>query len=47
MSENIFEPITMKVALGGLVVIVFVVGLEVRGFRPGQGQWIFKGDKNP
>jgi hypothetical protein len=33
------------VALGGLVVIVFAVGTKVRGFKPGQGRWIFKGHK--
>jgi hypothetical protein len=25
------------------VVIVFAIGPKVRGFKPGQGRWIFKG----
>jgi hypothetical protein len=33
--------------LGGLVVIVLAMGLKVRGFKPGRGRLIFKGDKNP
>jgi hypothetical protein len=33
--------------LGGLVVSVRVIGPKVRSFSAGQGQWIFKGDKNP
>jgi hypothetical protein len=35
----------LLVVLGGLVVIVLSLGLKVRGFRPGRGRWIFKGDK--
>jgi hypothetical protein len=35
------------VALGGLVVSVLTTGPRVRGFKPGRGRWIFKGDKNP
>jgi hypothetical protein len=31
----------LEVFLGGLVVIVFAIGLEVHGFRPNQGRWIF------
>jgi hypothetical protein len=34
-----------KVALGGLVVSVLAAGFKVRGFKPGRGRWIFKGDK--
>jgi hypothetical protein len=33
------------VALGGLVVSVLATGPKVRGFKPGRGRWIFKGDK--
>jgi hypothetical protein len=33
-----------RVALGGLVVIVLSTGPKVRGFKPGRGRWIFKGD---
>jgi hypothetical protein len=33
------------VALGGLVVSLLAIGPKVRGFRPGRGWWIFKGDK--
>jgi hypothetical protein len=33
------------VALGGLVVSVLATGPKVRGFNPGRGRWIFKGDK--
>jgi hypothetical protein len=36
-----------QVALGGLVVSVLATGPKVRGFNPGRGRWIFKGDKNP
>jgi hypothetical protein len=32
---------------GGLVVIVLTILPKVRGLKPGQGRWIFKGDKNP
>jgi hypothetical protein len=35
------------VAIGGLGVRVVSVGPKIRGFKPGQGQWILKGDKNP
>jgi hypothetical protein len=35
-----------RVALGGLVVIVFATGPEVRWFKPGRGRQIFKSDKN-
>jgi hypothetical protein len=34
-----------SVALGGLVVSVLTTGPKVRGFDPGRGRWIFKGDK--
>jgi hypothetical protein len=34
------------VALGGLV-SVLVIGPRVRGFKPGRGRWILKGNKNP
>jgi hypothetical protein len=36
-----------NVVLGGLVVSVLATGPKVRGFNPGGGRWIFKGDKNP
>ena len=36
-----------SVALGGPVVSVLATGPKVRGFNPGRGRWIFKGDKNP
>jgi hypothetical protein len=42
-----FLEILSVVALGGLVVSVLVTGPKVRGFDPGRGRWIFKGDKNP
>jgi hypothetical protein len=29
------------------VVKVLAIGPKVHRFKPGQGQWIFKGDKNP
>jgi hypothetical protein len=35
------------VVLGGLVVSVLATGPKVRGFNPGRGRWIFKGDNNP
>jgi hypothetical protein len=28
------------------MVIVLAIEPEVRGFKPGRNQWIFKGDKN-
>jgi hypothetical protein len=34
-----------EVALGRLVVSVLATGPKVRGFNPGRGRWIFKGDK--
>jgi hypothetical protein len=33
------------VVLGGLVVIVLDTGIKVRGFRPGRGRWVSKGDR--
>jgi hypothetical protein len=36
-----------EVFLGGLVVSVLSIGPKVRGFKPGRGLWIFKGDKIP
>jgi hypothetical protein len=36
-----------RVVLGGLVVIMLAIVLEVRGFKLGRRQWIFKGDTNP
>jgi hypothetical protein len=35
----------MFVVLGGLVVSVLAIVFRVRGFKPGRGRWIFKGDK--
>jgi hypothetical protein len=32
------------VVLGGILIIVFAIGPKVRGFKPGRGQWIFKGN---
>ena len=32
---------------GGPVVIILATGSEVRGFKPGRGQWIFLERKNP
>jgi hypothetical protein len=32
--------------IGGLVVIVLAIISKVRGFKPGRGRWIFKGDKS-
>jgi hypothetical protein len=29
------------------MVSVLAIGSKVCGFKPGQGQWIFNGDKNP
>jgi hypothetical protein len=40
-------PTLAVVVLGGLVIIVLVIEPKVRGFKPGQGRWIFKGDNNP
>jgi hypothetical protein len=34
------EPVT----LGGLVVIVLAIGPKLRGLKPSQGRWIFKGN---
>jgi hypothetical protein len=44
-GETIF--VITNVALDGLVVSVLASGPKVRGFNPGRGRWIFKGDKNP
>ena len=38
--------ITSTVDPGGPVVIVLTTGSEVRGFKPGRGQWIFLQRKN-
>jgi hypothetical protein len=29
------------------VISIFAIVSKVRGFKPGRGRWIFKGDKNP
>jgi hypothetical protein len=36
-----------QVTLDGLVLVVFAIGPKVHEFIPGQGQWIFEGDKKP
>jgi hypothetical protein len=48
-SEYELSPVPYRsvAVLGGLVVIVFAIRPKVRGFKPGRGRWIFKGDKNP
>jgi hypothetical protein len=45
-GERSFSNNVWLVIVGGLVVIVFAIGPKVHGFKPGQGRWIFKGDKN-
>jgi hypothetical protein len=52
--QNVVSPVIYRyptmiqiVALGGLVLSVFAIGRKVRGFKPGRGKWIFKGDKYP
>jgi hypothetical protein len=35
------------VVLGSIVVSVLAIGPKVRGFKPGRGRLLFKGDKNP
>jgi hypothetical protein len=37
----------MHNVLGGVMVNMLAIVPKVHGFKPGQGQWIFKGDKNP
>jgi hypothetical protein len=44
---DIYVGYWVRVVVGGLVVSVLATGPKVRGFNPGRGQWIFKGDKNP
>jgi hypothetical protein len=46
-KKNYCHPLSMFVALGGLVVSMLSTGPKVREFDPDRGQWIFKGDKNP
>ena len=38
---------TLGVDPGGPVVIIRATGSEVRGSKPGRGQWIFSELKNP
>jgi hypothetical protein len=38
---------SVVIVLGGVMVSVLATGPKVRGFKPGRGRWIFKGDKNP
>jgi hypothetical protein len=45
-ESQIQRTTSTSVALGGLVVSVLATGPKVRGFNPGRGRWIFKGD-NP
>jgi hypothetical protein len=33
--------------LDGVMVVMLATGHKARGFKPGRGRWIFKGDKNP
>jgi hypothetical protein len=37
---------TVKLILCGVTVSVLATGTKVHRFKPGQGQWIFEGDKN-
>jgi hypothetical protein len=37
---------SVSVAVGGVMVSVLASGPRVRGFKPGRGRWIFKGDKS-
>jgi hypothetical protein len=30
----------------GVMISILAIGPKVRGFKPGRGRWIFKGDKN-
>ena len=46
MTPNLC-PIKPIVDPGGLVVIIFASGSEVRWFDPDRGQWIFSELKNP
>jgi hypothetical protein len=38
---------TTLVDLGDVMAGVLTTGPKVRGFKPGQRRWIFKGDKSP
>jgi hypothetical protein len=44
-TRNYWIAVLLSVALGGLVVSVLATGPKVRGFNPGRGRWILKGDK--
>jgi hypothetical protein len=39
--------ILVDFALAGIVVIMLAIGPKVRGFKPGRGRRIFKGDESP
>ena len=49
---NVLSPLLFNIATnevddpGGPVVIILATGSEVRGFKPGQGRWIFSENKN-
>jgi hypothetical protein len=47
MFHNMPDFYGNKVALGSAVVFVLAIVPKVRGFKPGRGRWIFKGDKSP
>jgi hypothetical protein len=47
LSRTRYEGADERVFLGSLEVSVLAIGPNVRGFKPGQGRWIFKVDKNP
>jgi hypothetical protein len=42
-----YQHTSAYVGLGDVLVIVIAIGPKVRGFNPGRGRWIFKGDNNP
>jgi hypothetical protein len=43
VSRNVIE----QVVLGCVMFILLAIGPKVRGFKPGRGRWVFKGDTNP
>jgi hypothetical protein len=39
--------VTLLIVLSCIMVIMLATGPKVQRFKPSQGQWTFKGNKNP
>jgi hypothetical protein len=42
----LFRPVARSEVQDTLVAVVLVILFKARGFKPGRGRWVFKGDVN-